>query len=180
MTEPPRIHTPENAALSVRPRSVIFYSTFGRMDFARENAVAVDCGPRKSAGEANYGDRARLWGNAVQNLFGPLRLSSAGGVPAYKTRSMIQLTPVLTPHGALVLTEADDGWVLDADRSARLQRTFARGSGHGLLSLGVDDAGAILPPAFSWWRDFAARFAAALCASQSREENGAAVRSRAT
>jgi non-specific serine/threonine protein kinase len=89
---------------------------------------------------------------------------------------MIQLTPVLTPHGALALMKADDGGVLDADRSERLQRAFARGSGHGLLSLGVDDAGAILPPVFSWWRDFGARFAAALCASQSRDENGAAVR----
>ena len=95
---------------------------------------------------------------------------------AYKTRSMIQFTPVLTPHGALALTKADDGGVLDADRSERLQRAFARGSGHGLLSLGVDDAGAILPPVFSWWRDFGARFVAALCAFQGRDENDAAVR----
>ena len=89
---------------------------------------------------------------------------------------MIQLTLILTPHGALALTRADDSGVLDADRSERLQRAFARGSGHGLLSLGVDDAGAILPPVFSWWRDFGARFVAALCASQGRDENGAAVR----
>ena len=39
---------------------------------------------------------------------------------------MIQLTPVLTPHGTLVLIEADDGCVLDEDRSLRLQRAFAR------------------------------------------------------
>ena len=95
---------------------------------------------------------------------------------AYKTRSMIQFTLILTPHGALSLTKADDGGVLDEGRSERLQRAFARGSGHGLLSLGVDDAGAILPPVFSWWRDFGARFVAALCASQGRDENGAAVR----
>src|SRR5208337_4104700 len=80
-------------------------------------------------------------------------------------RSMIQLTPVLTPHGTLVLIDADDGCVLDGDRSARLRRAFARGSGHGLLTLGVDDAGAIHPPAFSWWRDFGARFAASLLTS---------------
>jgi superfamily II DNA or RNA helicase len=89
---------------------------------------------------------------------------------------MIQLTLILTPHGALSLMKADDGGVLDAGRSERLQRAFARGSGHGLLSLGVDDAGAILPPVFSWWRDFGAHFVAATCASQGREENGAAVR----
>ncbi len=103
-------------------------------------------------------------------------IAFCNGVPAYKTRSMIQLTPVLTPHGTLVLIEADDGCVLDEDRSLRLQRAFARGSGHGLFSLGADDAGAVLPPAFSWWRDFGARFAAALCATQSRERNGAAPR----
>lgn len=90
---------------------------------------------------------------------------------------MMQLTPILTPHGALALMDAEvGGAVLDAARSERLLRAFARGSGHGLLSLGVDDAGAALPPAFSWWRDFGARFAAALCASQGREENGTAVR----
>ena len=98
------------------------------------------------------------------------------GMAAYKTRSMIQFTLILTPHGALSLMKADDGGVLDEGRSERLQRAFARGSGHGLLSLGVDDAGAILPPVFSWWRDFGARFVAALCASQGRDENGAAVR----
>ena len=50
---------------------------------------------------------------------------------------MIALAPVLTPHGALVLIQAGDGVVLDGDRSARLERAFARGSGHGLLSLAV-------------------------------------------
>ena len=78
---------------------------------------------------------------------------------------MVQFTLILTPHGALALTRADDGGVLDAGRSERLQRAFGRGSGHGLLSLGVDDAGAILPPVFSWWRDFGARFAASLLTS---------------
>jgi len=38
----------------------------------------------------------------------------------YKTRSMIQLTLILTPHGALALTRADDGGVLEtARRSVR-------------------------------------------------------------
>ncbi len=89
---------------------------------------------------------------------------------------MNALAPVLTPHGALVLIQVGDGIVLDGDRPARLERAFARGSGHGLLSLGVDDAGAILPPALSWWRDFGARFTAAICATQNREEDGTAVR----
>ena len=88
---------------------------------------------------------------------------------------MIQLIPVLTPHGALVLTNACDGTVLDAARGARLQSAFARGSGHGLLSLGVDDAGAVIPPVFSWWRDFGGRFAAALCATQNLDGKGTAI-----
>ncbi|MGO8952046.1 MAG: DEAD/DEAH box helicase [Rhodomicrobium sp.] len=89
---------------------------------------------------------------------------------------MIPLAPVLTPHGALVLIQAGDGAVLAGERGERLERAFARGSGHGLLSLGVDDAGAILPPALSWWRDFGARFTAALCAAPNREKGGAAIR----
>jgi superfamily II DNA or RNA helicase len=88
---------------------------------------------------------------------------------------MIQLTPVLTPHGALVLTDTRDGAVLDGARGVRLQSAFARGSGHGLLSLGVDDAGAVLPPVFSWWRDFGGRFAAALCATQNLDGKGTAI-----
>ena len=32
----------------------------------------------------------------------------------------------------------------------------------------MDDAGAVIPPALSWWRDFGGRFAAALCATQNR------------
>ena len=88
---------------------------------------------------------------------------------------MIQLTLVLTPHGALMLTNTCDGTVLDAVRGARLQSAFARGSGHGLLSLGVDDAGAVIPPVFSWWRDFGGRFAAALCATQNLDGKGTAI-----
>ncbi len=92
---------------------------------------------------------------------------------------MIPLVPVLTPHGALALTGADEGCVLDGDRSARLERAFARGSGHGLLSLGVDDPGAILPPALAWWRDFGTRFVAAICAAPNREGDGAAIQTPA-
>jgi superfamily II DNA or RNA helicase len=92
---------------------------------------------------------------------------------------MNALAPLLTPHGVLMLIQAGDSAVLDGNRSTRLERAFARGSGHGLLSLGVDDAGAILPPALSWWRDFGARFTAALCAAPNREEDGAAIRAPA-
>lgn len=39
--------------------------------------------------------------------------------------------------------------------------------------MGLDDAGAALPPAFAWWRDFAAQFVAAICATPGREEKNA-------
>ena len=45
----------------------------------------------------------------------------------------------------------------------RLQDAFARGSGHGLLQLGASEVGAVLPPAFSYWREFATRYVTALC-----------------
>ncbi len=41
---------------------------------------------------------------------------------------------------------------------------FARGSGHGLLQLGADEAGTVLPPVFSYWREFGAWYVTALCA----------------
>jgi superfamily II DNA or RNA helicase len=77
---------------------------------------------------------------------------------------MIALAPVLTPHGTLALkrTESDAG--LDPARSARLEQAFARGSGHGLLALGADEAGTSLPPELAYWREFGARYVTALCA----------------
>ena len=52
---------------------------------------------------------------------------------------MVTLAPVLTPHGVLTLArswEADAALVLEVERGIRLERAFARGSGHGLLVLG--------------------------------------------
>ena len=45
----------------------------------------------------------------------------------------------------------------------RLEKAFARGSGHGLLWLGGGEVGEALPPAFAWWRDFAGRYIASVC-----------------
>src|SRR5712672_3338927 len=61
--------------------------------------------------------------------------------------------PVLTPHGSLTLADTGEALALDAERGARLQQAFARGSGHGLLSLGIDEIGAVLPPVLSYWRE---------------------------
>jgi non-specific serine/threonine protein kinase len=80
---------------------------------------------------------------------------------------MVTLAPVLTPHGVLTLArscEADAALVLEVERGIRLERAFARGSGHGLLVLGADEVGTALPPTLSYWRNFAARYVTALCA----------------
>jgi hypothetical protein len=52
---------------------------------------------------------------------------------------------------------------LDPRIAARLTDVFGRGSGHGLLQLGAGNVGQILPPAYAWWRNFAARYVTSLC-----------------
>ncbi len=81
--------------------------------------------------------------------------------------------PVLTPHGALRLEHivADSG--LDDGVAGRLEPAFARGSGHGLLQLGSAEAGGRLPPELSFWRAFAIRFVAAVCACGEPAAGGA-------
>jgi superfamily II DNA or RNA helicase len=69
----------------------------------------------------------------------------------------------LTPHGRLLLESAPDAPILDDDAAERLAEAFTLGSGHGLMQLGAGEVGQPLPPAFVWWRDFAARYVGALC-----------------
>ena len=52
---------------------------------------------------------------------------------------------------------------MDEGTAARLSHAFAHGGGSGLLRLGAGEVGQILPPAFVWWRSFAAGYVAALC-----------------
>src|SRR6516165_3515612 len=81
----------------------------------------------------------------------------------------------LTPHGRLVVEAADAAPELHHDTAARLANAFARGSGHGLLQLGAGEVGQFLPPAFVWWRAFAARYVASLCLHAPATESGAAL-----
>jgi len=86
---------------------------------------------------------------------------------------MEALTPVLSPRGRLTLQGAEEGTALDTAVSRRICDAFDRGTGHGLLHLGIDEIGAALPPLFAFWREFAARYVAALCAlGGSGEEPG--------
>jgi superfamily II DNA or RNA helicase len=84
------------------------------------------------------------------------------------------LGPVLTPHGALRLEMLDSDFVLDETVTDRLVPRFARDGGHGLLQLGIAEAGSQLPPALAFWRAFAMRFVAALCARDETAATGKA------
>ncbi len=75
------------------------------------------------------------------------------------------LDSVLTPHGALRIERSDAGVPVDEATADRLEAAFAAGEGHGLLQLGLAEAGSRLPPDFAFWRAFAMRFVATLCAS---------------
>ena len=79
----------------------------------------------------------------------------------------------LTPHGHLLIEPTADGVEVDDPTATRLVQAFARGSGPGLLQLGAGEVGRPLPPAFNWWRGFAARYVAALCLQGSAGEGGA-------
>jgi superfamily II DNA or RNA helicase len=73
-----------------------------------------------------------------------------------------QLGLRLTPHGHLVAEPASDAPSIDDRTAARLLEAFAQSSGHGLMRL-AGEIGQTLPPAFVWWRGFAARYVASLC-----------------
>jgi superfamily II DNA or RNA helicase len=81
----------------------------------------------------------------------------------------------LTPHGRLLAEVTDEAPELDHRTATRLADAFARGSGHGLLQLGAGEVGQFLPPAFVWWRAFAARYVAAVCLHAPASESGAAL-----
>ena len=80
----------------------------------------------------------------------------------------MSLAPVLTPHGLLILehlgSQAGEALALPAEQSARLERAFARGSGHGLLCLGADEVGTALPALLLYWRELGTRYVSAVCA----------------
>jgi SNF2 helicase protein len=77
---------------------------------------------------------------------------------------VMMLAPVLTPHGVLALRPSGDVASLEPDLGSRLERAFAKGPGHGLLCLGTDEVGTVLPPVLSYWREFGGRYVTALCA----------------
>ena len=100
------------------------------------------------------------------------RLVGAGCLLSLWVRKMnpVSLSLGLTPRGNLALVHhvfPDAGALgLNAGLMERLVRAFERGSGHGLLLLGADEAGTSLPPVHAYWREFGARFVTTLCVQQ--------------
>lgn len=92
------------------------------------------------------------------------------------TTVTVPLAPILTPQGCLTLGPAEDAPALEAELAARLQRAFARGSGHGLLQLGASEVETVLPPVFSYWRELGTRYVTALCALPDAGEGRATIR----
>ena len=78
--------------------------------------------------------------------------------------ALVSLTPHLTPHGRLLLLREDDASLVEAELADRIQNAFGRGAGHGLLHLGANELGVALPPALSFWREFATRYVSGVCA----------------
>ncbi|MDP2811324.1 MAG: DEAD/DEAH box helicase [Rhodocyclaceae bacterium] len=75
------------------------------------------------------------------------------------------LAPLLTPHGHLLPAPDADAPVLADALQARLAQSFGRGAGYGLLQLGAEEVGTAMPTAWAYWRDFAARYVTAVCAT---------------
>ena len=79
------------------------------------------------------------------------------------TNMSLSLVPVLTPHGALRLDPGEDEFVLEAGSPSGV-RGASRGRGPWPAAARRGQAGSALPPALAWWRDFASRCVAELCA----------------
>ncbi len=71
----------------------------------------------------------------------------------------------LTPQGHLRLVGDTESLPLAPELADRLAAAFDRGAGHGLLQLGAREVGSALPPDLAYWREFAARYVTALCAT---------------
>ena len=75
------------------------------------------------------------------------------------------LAPRLNARGHLHAAADAEAQPLPTELAQRLAGAFALGAGPGLLQLGASEVGSILPPAWGWWRDFAARYVTAVCAT---------------
>ena len=83
---------------------------------------------------------------------------------------MGQLAPVLTPHGRLLLAEADDAPALPADLAHRLRSRSSAARVTACCSSARDEVGTALPPVLGYWRELGARYVTAVCTLPDVEE----------
>ena len=79
------------------------------------------------------------------------------------------LAPTLTPHGRLLVESSEEAAPLSPDLAERIQEAFERGHGHGLLQLGAAEINTAMPPVFTYWREFGARYVTAVCTTPEAE-----------
>ncbi len=78
------------------------------------------------------------------------------------TRLALSITP--TGHLVVRTVESDSSGPIAPDAAARIRDAFVDGVGAGLLQLGMAEITTPLPSSFGYWRDFAGRYVAAVCA----------------
>ena len=79
------------------------------------------------------------------------------------------VTLQLTPQGRLLILADEDESALPITVQRGFINAFALDAGHGLLHLGASQVGVVLPPVLAWWRDFAAQYVTAVCATAGEE-----------
>src|SRR4029450_4593970 len=103
---------------------------------------------------------------AAQVRVWPLERGVTRGSPtdaSFPLWVILMASLTLTRRGQLLFTAAAGPLQPPGALLRRLERAFGRGSGHGLFELGAAEVGTALPADFSYWRDFAARLATAIC-----------------
>ena len=75
------------------------------------------------------------------------------------------IAPFVTQLGHLLARAENEAPPLAPEVETRVTAAFTHSAGYGLLQLGAAEIGVSLPPAWAWWRDFAARYVTALCAT---------------
>lgn len=70
----------------------------------------------------------------------------------------------LTPRGHLQFVPKPDAPSIGDALEKRLDESFARGVGHGLVALGAGEPTTALPPVLAFFRDFAGRYVTAMTA----------------
>ena len=95
----------------------------------------------------------------------PMTVASAVVSTVAASIAAAGMVPLVTPQGHLRAVPEPGSAPLAADIGLRIAAAFGQGAGPGLLQLGASEVTTSLPPSWAWWRDVAARYVTALCAT---------------